>query len=190
MSPTPTRRATCTSVVFSREESHDFQQLVEEGDHALVLRDGDKAAGAYVAAMAQADENDPDLLLRLAAANSVRTRIDEAELCFREVLAIEPGNTAALRGLIAVHAERGQHEMAFALEDTLFVDLPRRARVFEMIVAGDRWWAEGHIDKAERRYAQASRLDPKDIRVRRRLRDIAGAFVVPAPRDTLPGLSA
>lgn len=196
MTKLPRQRPMLTSVVLAHEEAHDFHILVEQGDLALAQRDGDRAAGAYVAAIAQTEANEPRLLLRLAAANTVRTRVDEAELCFREVLEVEPGNTAALRGLIAVHRARDQSEMAFALEDRLFVDLPPHARVGEMIVAGDRWWADGHVDKAEHRYRQALRLAPERERARERVRAITRFCaitprpVVPAPRDTLPGISA
>lgn len=125
--------------------------------------------------------NDPPGWLELAQLRDERMRwTGPAAEAYRQVLAHEPGNVAALRGLRSTAARQGNwSEVARALEDELehVADAsgPSRARIQRRL--GDLYWHRlESTTRASRWYASALESNPDDFESLRSLQQLLEAM--------------
>ncbi len=98
-----------------------------------------------------------DRLLAQAYRARSRSRLDDSEEAYREVLALDPVNARALVGLSLVNADRDDHATA-ALFARRLVRLHPTAPA-NLVLLGDRYAAGGDVAAARRCYERALSID-------------------------------
>lgn len=115
-------------------------------------------AKAACASLCKTSPDDPEAWFVFAGINAQLGLLDEVVVCCENVIALQPGNVAALYNLGVAMQGQGRHAPALAVYETLLDYEPRHALALANL--GLAYRQTGELEKAERRCRQALELKP------------------------------
>lgn len=125
----------------------------------LFLTEGDhRAALAYATRAHNAEPENPEIAVVMAAALSESNRADEGTELLEKVWKVNPGDQQFAQALLTHYAATGGHEMAREFIKNILDTIPDQAHGWAL--AGDQFLAEGSLEEAIEAYRKARELDP------------------------------
>ncbi|MGA6097933.1 cellulose synthase complex outer membrane protein BcsC [Stutzerimonas marianensis] len=148
-------------------DSTRYWLTLEQADQALEQQRTGEAAALYTRALRQQTDS-PFAALGLAQVAEAEGRTDEAETAYRRLLARDPANGGAIRGLVRLYrAESAERALAFietlaAPQRQEFNELRNALLLARYQLQADQALERGDQAAASEALRQARRLDPND----------------------------